>query len=543
MKKISPVGVFNGTLKLLWQHKWTVLLYCVVLAAITAALYGIDYLFPTIHPDSLAPDPLDIAHFIGFAVLSLTLFQAWTLSLQYHFIAIQVGKKKYIPQKLAIKSLQGAGYLFVNAFIINMLTSPVAFLGMTLLPYMNENHVFQSIMENPLPGFLCLGGWLVIIGLLFVRLNLVFPALAVGKRSGLVNAWDLSRGHTFRIFASAIIFPFPVMLLSFIPMFFPDNTSYFTVIVIGLAISMVMVTAFWPILFATWYKELMARRKAMDLEQGQQKEDTSPIIPIATKVTTAEAAAQAWALFKDRKWTYMGICSATTLLIALLYLWKAGTDPALSTGTQYPRLPVIILCIIAPAFKIFFSHFAVTHQRGRAKLIPPRPFEKIIHALVIMMVPEILVVLVVVPSMIFSAEGSPIHFTNAITGEVTPIATLLVTLLVCAIMSRFMLAFPGIAMGEVIKIRDIWRLSKGYGIILFIVCFVQSLPDLGMNVLVDHAKTSGTMMFAFVMSIVLAPVLALAMLMLSVWYEHLVPPERKDTEKPHFKLETLEQDA
>lgn len=233
--------------------------------------------------------------FGGFGLLALFLFgyRAWSLSLQYHFFFAQVGKIKYLPPKLLLKALFGVGYSYTIGVVAGFLSMPILLLGFAKYSGMNATLAFMSLMQD----FFFLGAvliiWVVFSSAIYIRLSLVFPAIAYGKNAGLLGTWEISKGHGIRLCISALLF------LAFTALVLP--LTFLAQVVDGMAgvvllatagLTLVLSEVLWNALFAVWYKELLVRdtklkrkrKKTLKLKKNEAKK-AGAAAPVTAKLS------------------------------------------------------------------------------------------------------------------------------------------------------------------------------------------------------------------------------------------------------------------
>lgn len=251
----------------MWQRKLAVLAYLAVGFAILGACFAFLWLWGESMPDDpgqlMAQQiPSMWTIFGGFGIVAFFLFgyRAWSLSLQYHFFLAQAGQRKYLPPKLLMKTLFGVGYSYTIGVVTGFVTMPILLVALAKYAGMNSMMALMMLMQD----WLFLAGifilWAVATSILYIRLSLVFPAIAYGKNAGLLNTWEISKGHGLRLFISGLFFlAFTALAL---PLAYAAQTvegSASLLFIVAAGGIVVLSEVLWNVLFAVWYKELLLR--------------------------------------------------------------------------------------------------------------------------------------------------------------------------------------------------------------------------------------------------------------------------------------------
>ncbi|WP_147819973.1 hypothetical protein [Salidesulfovibrio onnuriiensis] len=268
IKKISPLGVFGNSFKLIWKRKLAVLAYLAVGVLMLGVCFAFLTLWGTVVPDNATGEqftqqvPSLWFIFGGFGVIAFFLlgYKAWSLSLQYHFFLAQAGQSKYLPPKLLTKTIFGVGYSYAIGIVTGFITLPIPLLGVAKYAGMNSMMALLSLSQDITFLAAVFTLWAVLSAALYVRLSLVFPAIAYGRNSGLLDVWQISKGHGIRLFVSALLF-FLFMALT-VPLAvcaqFMDGMGGIALLSLA-GIILVLSEVLWNAMYAVWYKELLLR--------------------------------------------------------------------------------------------------------------------------------------------------------------------------------------------------------------------------------------------------------------------------------------------
>jgi hypothetical protein len=92
--------------------------------------------------------------------------------------------------------------------------------------YTLYSFAFFLLLQVPLTGFLVVApdttliATLALLGLMLPRLSLVLPALAIGQRLSLGQAWRITRGNTLRLALATCLCILPAFLVLLLPLLF-----------------------------------------------------------------------------------------------------------------------------------------------------------------------------------------------------------------------------------------------------------------------------------------------------------------------------------
>lgn len=249
---------------------------------------------------------------------------------------------------------------------------------------------------------------------------------------------------------------------------------------------------------------------------------------MATKVSPLAVIKESLKLFWNQKWIYLGLALAPFAAVAAMFVLNlAYMEQTARAGigdiSIMPLLMMLVVFVGMWTYTIIFNHYVITHLRGAPAFIPERLGHKLFRTLLLFLKFIGLTLVVTLPIMLVFLLCFGTSLKTASDGLILTIILLAFPLSVlCYIAAlRVLMAFPGIAVGELYKIRDAWKLTKGHGFRMLLTFIIYLVPLIITEV--AAGATDSPVLVLVVMFACQALLQILNIITTGVWYERLLP--------------------
>ncbi len=245
-------------------------------------------------------------------------------------------------------------------------------------------------------------------------------------------------------------------------------------------------------------------------------------------------------LFMEKKLTYIGFAVAPlAVMFAFFGLNMYVIRHMTFTGT-FSFSPLIYVGFLAAflfvwAYMLIFNHYTVTQMRGNPKAIPEALGSKLFHLFIFFLKFTGVMILISIPLGILFAVGMTVMKNNMSALTACIIVGIPVGIWAYVSIIRVLMVLPGIALGEMHKLRDGWKMTKGHGLriflsfLIFIVAFI---------ILEGLTIKFGSSMAAITVLFIAQSILQmLSLIVVGIWYAKLYPAYRENI-KQHSKPES-----
>lgn len=281
MEKISPWSVVTETMSLAWARKWTYLGLSLSLFLPIAPGVGFFVSFSNTTGVDAEFDPGLLVGSMGGLFLFSILCCIFMMTVMSHLaVTQQRGQAKVLPPSL-IKSMWD---VFCRMIVLVFVSWGIMMLAMMVLMIpMAIGSVFligKSVDEIGAEAVWLVLSLLVVmipVYAILCRPYVMIPGAAVGVRVTVSKAFEMTKGHMWRMFASYLVLLVPGLLCMLVAevaeALAPDADSWIlAVVVIPVLLLCCFSYAWMGICDAVWFEKLRLRHNAMILARRAARE-------------------------------------------------------------------------------------------------------------------------------------------------------------------------------------------------------------------------------------------------------------------------------
>lgn len=252
------------------------------------------------------------------------------------------------------------------------------------------------------------------------------------------------------------------------------------------------------------------------------------------KVSPLTVIKDSAALFWERKWAYLGLFSVPVIMATFMTMRNlqarnevvAEGDPFFAFADFGLALFLFLAMIV---WLMLCSHYIITHVRGNARFLPERLPGKIGRMLFFFL--KILLLVLVIGSPLIMGFFLVLDMLGDSSGGayVLYAVSVPVVIVMIAFSMRMFFALPGISVGEIYKIREALRLTRGHTVSIFMVSVFFMLPSTISQFLLESSSEAVTISAGLVVtqSVVNLITQLASTIITCVWYDKLLPGYRQ----------------